>query len=146
MSTSSEVKTKMLTAEEILAAQDCVVEEVEVPEWNGKVHIRAMDGRGRDEFEMAVTSQSSGNKVDIKGLKASLLSLCLVDEEGKLLFTRKQVEALNSKNGKVLGRLFEVAQKINGIGEEAVKELLKNSEGVLKDAGGSGSQDNSASQ
>ena len=134
----------VLTKQEILNVTDFAVQEVTVPEWGGMVRLKSLSGKERDLFEARIGAQSVGNKVDLKGLRAFLLAMCMVDEKNELLFTVKDVEALNSKSARALNALFEVAQTMNGIGEEAVKELLGNSEGNLKDAGGSGSPDSSA--
>jgi len=134
---------KILTKDAILGVTDYQVQEVEVPEWGGKVLMRTLSGKGRDEFESNVTSKTQGNKVDVRGLKALLLSLVIVDEAGEPLFTQKDLDALNNKSSEVITRLFEVASKMNGIGEEAVEQAEKNSESGLNESTGSGSQDRS---
>jgi len=121
----------LLTKAEILNADDLKSKIVEVPEWGGSVRVRVMGGEERDEFEAAISRQSTGQgknfKVDNRGLRVVLLSLCLVDEEGNLLFSEKDLKALGHKSSKALNDVFKVAQELNGLGEAALKELAKNS-------------------
>jgi len=119
---------KLLTRDEILAVQDRKSVEVEVPEWGGTVRLMPMNGAQRDEFEAACTRIQGDGKtsVDIRGLKARLVSLCVVDDKDNLLFTANEIEALNRKNAMGLNRVFEVAQEMNGLGERSVKRALGN--------------------
>lgn len=119
---------KVLTKEDIANTGDRETKVVEVEEWNGRVHLIELDGLGRDAFEKDVTArQGSGESFDIAGLRVKLLSLVLCDENGVLLFEGDEgVELLNKKSAKVLTRLFEIAQKMNNIGEEALEQAEKN--------------------
>ena len=137
MSEVKKEKMKVLTKEAILSMDDLPIEEVKVPEWNGTVRMRSLSGKERDEFESAVQFRSKGNRVDIKELKVTLLSLTIVDEENKLIFTKEDLTTLNAKSAKAIDQLFAVATKMNGIGEEAVKELGKNLSGDQSVASGS---------
>jgi hypothetical protein len=86
-----------------------------------------MTGSQRDDFEQLVVSKKNiGNSVDTKGLKIRLLGLTIVDDNGKPLFTEADLEALNNKSAAVLGRLFDVAAEINGIGIPKIAEARKN--------------------
>lgn len=138
-------QVKILSAEDILNANDLKAEVVEVPEWGGSVRIRTMTGLERDEFEAQIARQSTGEganvKVDMRGLKVKVLSLTVVDDQGKLLFTPKQIQQLEKKSGKALDDVFQVASKLNGLGEKQLEELAKNSGGGQSAAIGSSSPD-----
>jgi hypothetical protein len=127
-----------LTAAEILAANDNVTEVVQVPEWGGAVRVRGMTGYDRDGFERALVS-IRGKDVDTNwtNLRAKLVSRTTVDENDRLLFKETDVVALGRKSAKALDRVFEVAQRLSGIGASDVEELTA----ALKDApsGDSGS-------
>jgi len=122
---------RALTAEAILAADDLPTIWVQTPEW-GKgagVWIRGMTGAERDQFEMRVSGLDGGGnqvKMDYTNLRASLVASCVVDDDGKRLFSGDQVEALGRKSGAVLDRLFDASRKASGIGEDDVKALAKN--------------------
>lgn len=121
-----------LTRESILGADDLPLEEVRVEEWQGTVRVRTLTGKERDEFEQTVqNSQKGPNKFDIRGVKVKLLILTVCDEHGTPLFKdspgQDDMTALNEKSSRVIDRLFQVAQRVNGLTAEAVDELLGNS-------------------
>lgn len=118
----------MLNKQAILAAQDLPHEDVNVPEWGGVVRVRTMTGVERDAFE----SESVGKMADgtvqarLDNVRARLCSRCLIDEQGNRLFTDDEVDALSKKSGRALGRVFDVAAKLNGLNKADVEELAGN--------------------
>ncbi len=119
----------LLTKEQILAAEDLDYEEVEIKEWGGKVRLRCMTGTERDAFESAIY-KIKGDKVEAnrENFRSELLSRVLCNKDNKLLFNPREVKALGGKSGRVIDRLFDIAQKINGIGQSDIEEMTKNSE------------------
>lgn len=119
---------KMLTKEAILAAKDLAEEIVEVKEWGGSVKIRALDGLRRDEFEAHLIQNPGKNyKVNLKGARTKLLSMSIIGEDDKPMFSS---EELIVKSGTVLNRLFDVAQRLSGLSDEDIKKTTED----LKDA------------
>lgn len=116
----------LLSREQILGAQDLTHEDVKVPEWGGTVRVRTMTGEERDAYETAIYG---GEKVDVKNVRAKLLAIVICDEKGERMFTEEDVAALGKKSVRALQRIFLVAQKLNAISEEALKDLAKNSGG-----------------
>lgn len=110
----------LLGREAILGAVDLPTVDVEVPEWGGTVRVRMLTGTERDAFE-AGTVIRQGKKVEanLVNIRARLVALCVVDENGLRLFTEADAEKLGQKSGAALGRVFEAAQKINGLTEGA---------------------------
>lgn len=119
----------ILTAEQILSADDLVKERVEVPEWGGDLYIKTMSGEERDSFEENIT-KTKGKKVDVnfKNIRAKLVVKTACSEDGVLLFNDSQVEALGKKSAKALDRCFSKAQELNGLSPTDVEDLAKNSE------------------
>jgi len=118
----------LLTREEILQAEDLPTEDVPVPEWGGTVRVRALKGYERDKFEDSVTDQEGGTaRVIAENLRAKLVALSIVDEQGKRLFSEDDVRRLGGKSAKALDRVFSVAQRLSGISSDDVDELVKNS-------------------
>lgn len=113
-------------AEEILALDDRKVVEVEVPEWGGrKVRLMEMSAADRDRYEME-NLEAREKKTGARQVRARLVALCLVDEEGKRVFTDQQVDALGAKSAKALDRLFWKARELNILEEEQVQAAAKN--------------------
>lgn len=127
----------MLTAAEILGADDIEVKEVPVPEWKGTVFLRVMDGAARDAYDIARNERSKKKrgKNDI-GIRSMLLAHTICDEKGGLLFGEEKTAELSKKNGAVLARLFDIACDMNGIGAKAEAQAEKNSDsGQSEDTG-----------
>lgn len=125
----------LLNKEAILAADDVQFEDVEVPEWGGTVRVRGMTGKDRDQYELwyAQQNQKKGEKLTLENIRAKLVSMTAIDEQGNLLFTEKDVAALGNKNGMVLDKVFQVARKLNGMGADTEEELEKNSGNSISD-------------
>lgn len=119
----------LLNREAILNAQDLPTEVVPVPEWGGDVLVRGLNGTDRDKFEMGSVEMKDGKVVDFKrdNVRARLVGLCIVDEQGNRVFSDADIEALGRKSGTALDRVFDVAQRLSGIGKKAQEEARKNS-------------------
>lgn len=118
---------KDLKRREILAAKDFRLEPVDVPEWGGRVYVRTMTGEERDAFEdkvLEIRDPKTGIPKSIKGLKTLLVSLTACDKEGKRLFAGDgDAKKLAQKSGAAIERIFEVAQRLSHITDEAIQEL-----------------------
>jgi hypothetical protein len=121
-----------LTRDQILNADDLKYEEMDVPEWGGLVRIKVMTGMERDDFEQSVFDmKGKDTKVNLKNFRAKLLVKTIVDDQGRRVFEESDIEGLSRKSSKVLDRIFNKAQEINGIGQKEVAELTGNSEASL---------------
>jgi hypothetical protein len=117
-----------LTKEQILEASDLQNLQVEVPEWGGSVFVRSMTGADRDAFEASmVTVNADGSRMpDMRNLRAKLVALTLVDAAGNRLFDVSDIPRLSLKSAAALERVFEAAQRLNGLGVKAEEEAVKN--------------------
>jgi len=119
-----------LTREEILRADDIVREVVEVPEWDGSVLVQGLTGAERDAFESTVV-ELRGRKthINMENARAKLCALAMVDEDGQRVFRDSDVKELGQKSGAALQRVFRVAQRLSGLSDDDIEELIKNSGG-----------------
>ena len=115
----------MLTKEQILGADDLRREQVNVPEWGGSVFVRTLTGTDRDAFEQSIIQNSE--RMDLANVRARMAVLCVVDEKSERLFADSDAQALGAKSSLALGRIFTVAQKLNGMTDADVEDLAKNS-------------------
>lgn len=121
-----------LTRDAILEAHDLPHEDVAVPEWGGTVRVRGLTGAERDAFEASVVGDR-GKTMNMRNLRARLVAITIVDEDGKRLFSDADVVALGSKSGAALDRLFSVAQRLSGITHGDIEALEKNSDSDQSD-------------
>jgi hypothetical protein len=109
----------VLSKDAILQAPDMPVETVGVPEWGGQVCVRTMSGTDRDAFEASLIGQQNGQQ-QLQNVRARLVALTVCDKTGVRLFTDADIPALGAKSAKALDRVFAVAQRLNGIGQQEV--------------------------
>ena len=58
-------------------------------------------------------------------VRETLSAFSICDEQGSLLFTKKDISALGKKSAAALERVVNVAMRLSGIGEQDMKELAK---------------------
>lgn len=112
----------MLTREQILEVDDrAVTETVSVPEWGGEVIVGVISGDERDRFDLY--REKVGHR---DGIRSLLVAMACRDENGDALFKPSDVNALGKKSSRALDRVFDVALRVNGLGEAAVEATAKN--------------------
>jgi hypothetical protein len=115
----------LLSREEILGADDRKTEDVAVPEWGGSVRVRSMSGKERDAYEAGIVQMrgDGSRKVTLENIRARLVSLTVVGEDGERLFSESDIGVLGDKSAAALERVFDVARKLSGLSEDDVEEL-----------------------
>jgi len=118
----------ILTKDQILEVDDLKSVSVEVPEWGGTVLVRSMNGSDRDAFDSSlyITNADGSRTAEMSNLRSKLVALTMVDEANVRLFEVADIPRLALKSAAALERVFEAAQRINGIGAKAEGEALKN--------------------
>ncbi len=128
-----------LSRDDILKAEDTTPEEVPVPEWGGSVLVRGMTGKERDQFEVSLAEESAGSVQVQRGraggrppgrnlvnMRAKIVARCVVDDDGNRLFSDADVAALGEKSGAPIDRIFIVAARLSGMGEEDAETMTAN--------------------
>jgi len=108
-------------AEEILSADQAQSLKVHVPEWKCDVWIRTLPLGELQAWELACV-RARGDGVD--DYRTRYLSKCLVDEQGREIFTGEQLKRIS---GTIGARLFKIAQKHNELDDKEIEEIGKNS-------------------
>jgi hypothetical protein len=109
-----------------------VSEPIPCPEWDTEdspcvLHVRTISGAERDSFEESVlVKKGKKREVSLKDIRAKLVVLSACDSNGTPVFLPGDERWLTDKSGRALDRLFSAAQKLNGITEEDVEELMGN--------------------
>jgi hypothetical protein len=116
----------VLSKDQILEADDLKRETIATPEWGGDVLVRELRGRERDAFEEG--SMDSKRNISMANMRARLVAMSAIDEDGERLFSSKEAAALGDKSATALNRLFEVCCRLSGITESDVDKLEGNSE------------------
>lgn len=117
----------LLGRNQILDAKDLTTEDVPVPEWGGEVRIRMLTGEERDAFEasMVELKKDGSAKANRENVRARLLVLCIVNEQGEQMFNRADIKLLGRKSAKALERVINAANELNGISEKDIEDLAE---------------------
>lgn len=118
----------LLSKAAILAAQDLPTEDVNVPEWGGPVRVRTMTGAERDAMGAMISKDAGAGegKTNQTAFRSIVLMHTIVGDDDQPMFDRADLDAIGSKNGAVLDRLFRVADRLNGITSDAVEAAKGN--------------------
>lgn len=112
-----------LTKEQIMAADDMGLLEVQVPQWGGSVYVRVMTVGERDSYENEwMVNKHKG----VENFRSKFLQRVLCDETGSLLFTANEIDLLAKKSARVITKVWEAAMKHNALTDDDVEELAKN--------------------
>jgi len=119
----------VLGREAIFAAEDLRDETIDVPEWGGKVRVRALTGAERDQYEQSITTNRGGTvTMNLANARAKLVALTVIDDDGQRLFSDTDAAELGNKSAVALNRVFESAQRLSGLTGEDVEALTKDLE------------------
>lgn len=111
----------------ILEADDLKTEDVPVPEWGGEVRVRMLTGEERDAYEasMVEMKKDGSAKANRENVRARLLILCIVNEQGEQMFNRADIKLLGRKSAKALERVINKVNELNGITDEELDTLAE---------------------
>lgn len=112
-----------LTKEQILAANDMDLLEIEVPEWSGSVYCRVMTVGERDAYEREWIGK---RETGVENFRTKFLQRVLCNKDGELLFSAEEVALLSKKSARVMAKLWDKAMKHNHLMADDVEELAKN--------------------
>ncbi len=117
-----------LNRAKILKCTNLKTETVNVPEWGGDVTVRELDGKGRDAWEMGVITQNKKGDAKFNGVnaRAKLIIRSVIDDDGNLIFTDDDIDAIGCLSASALGKVFDVASKLSGLTSEDMAELEEN--------------------
>ena len=124
----------------ILGAPDVEYEDVPVPQWGGTVRVRGMTALERDKYEsMMVHIKEDGAKGNRRQrrqkssrvyertgaqIRATACAWCIVDENGRRVFSAADVEVLGSKSARALENVFDVIVRLSGLDEDDEQESM----------------------
>lgn len=117
-----------VTRDEFLAATEPTVERVAVPEIGdeAEIIIAEMSALAKERYEDLIFDKQ-GQLVADKSLRAILVAMTAVDEDGEPLFTKEDVDTLGKRAGNVVARLYGVALRINRMRPQDMRDTAKNS-------------------
>lgn len=124
-------KLRVLSRTDIIEADDRRTEWVEIPEWSGRVLVRSLEGNERDRYEASLVrmGRNVSGALEAEGLnadnvRAKLVAMTAIAEDGTNLFTEADVLILGHKSAAALDRIFTVAQRLSHLTDRDVDALI----------------------
>ncbi len=114
-----------LSRDDILNCNDLRREKLTIKEWGGDIYIRQLTAKEQDMLERE--SLKKGGSANIENMRARFAVMCVVDKNGKNLFSEEDIPKLTLKAGAVLNKIIEKASELNNISEKDLEEIAKNS-------------------
>ena len=133
--------TLATSIDDILAFDDIVYETVDVPEWSRSVRLVSLTGEERNRI--AIAAREHGKK--LKGgeteaqlyFQARVIAEAMVDADGNHIADQSHAVALMKKNGSALTRLFVVAMRLSGLGQDEEEQATADLKAIPSDDTGS---------
>lgn len=125
----------LLTASDILDADDIVAEYVEVPEWGGTVKIMGLSGEARNRVGALMRAEGKKTSEDeaLAFFQMRVIAASMVDEDGKRLFSQNDVHKLAAKSAGALQRVYDACARISGLSETAVEDAKQDLKATSSD-------------
>lgn len=93
-----------------------------------KVRLRSLSEKEKSAFETDILSTKGAPRRDrMEDAKRRLMILCAVDDEGKQLLTRADMEQLEEMDGAITSLIYNKAREHCGFEEDDLEDAVKNS-------------------
>jgi hypothetical protein len=114
-----------LTPASVLEQPTLVIEVLDVPEWKGKIRLKHLSAKERDEFESSMVSVTRGGrqKMNNENFRARLVQLAAVKKDGTQMFTKHDIRTLGDLPAAGLQRVFNKINEMSAFSEDDLKEL-----------------------
>ena len=126
--------SNFLSASQILEQPTLVIEELEVPEWKGRVRVKMLSAKERDDFEASTVEFKNGQqRPNIANLRARLVQMAVVNEDGTRMFTKHDIKVLGDLPAAGLQRVFNKIQEMSAITDKDMEDLAEDFDGTTEE-------------
>lgn len=111
-----------LNKHQIFASNDLKESFVDMPEWGGKVKIKALSVQEQLDYDAFLVTKPKEIEMALH-----LIIMACVDNNNNKLFNEKDIDSLKQKNSQNLFKLVNEILKLNNQNANDIDELAKNS-------------------
>ncbi len=121
------VSDGFLSPSQILEQPTLIIEVLDVPEWNGKIRLKHLSAKERDDFESSMVKMTRGGRQQLnnENFRARLVQLAAVKEDGSHMFTRHDIKTLGNLPASGLQRVFNKINEMSAFSEDDLKDLTE---------------------
>jgi len=117
---------------------------VDVPEWGEgtQVWVSELTSEAEDAYQASIVKQEGAGKntefkTDLANRKAKFAVQCIVDENGKRVFSDNDVSKVAALGARALNRIVDVGYELSGMSMKDLEELEANLSGSPEDGSNS---------
>ncbi len=117
-----------LSKEDILEAQDIQTDTVDVPEWGGTVHVRALNAVERGKLDNLGAQARLDGTAQLEDMHVMTVQMGVIDDDGQRVFSEDDIPELREKAAAPMERISERIWEMSGISEEDVEDAVEDLE------------------
>lgn len=114
-----------LSRDDFLSADDFATREVELEELGGTVLVRELNAFESDEFGFGTMDAKGGPDLrKARGLRVRVVTWATINEDGKPLFRKTDVQRLEKKSGRTVDCITSAILELSGIGVDEERLMM----------------------
>jgi hypothetical protein len=108
---------------------------VDIPERNISIRIQSLSEAEKSQYETCLIAKNGRGimRERLQDATRRLIALCVVDEEGKRIFSDSDLSAIANLDSYISSRIYDACQEHCGFNKGDIDETVKNSEGINVD-------------
>ena len=108
---------------------------VEIPERDISIRIQSLSEAEKSQYETCLIAKNGRGimRERLQDATRRLIALCVVDEEGKRIFSDSDLSAIANLDSYISSRIYDACQEHCGFNKGDIDETVKNSEEISVD-------------
>lgn len=108
---------------------------IDIPERDISIRIQSLSEAEKSQYETCLIAKNGRGimRERLQDATRRLIALCVVDEEGKRIFSDSDLSAIANLDSYISSRIYDACQEHCGFNKGDIDETVKNSEGINVD-------------
>jgi len=108
---------------------------VEIPEREISIRIQSLSEAEKSQYETCLIAKNGRGimRERLQDATRRLIALCVVDEDGKRIFSDSDLSAIANLDSYISSRIYDACQEHCGFNKGDIDDTVKNSEGISVD-------------
>tara|TARA_R100001230_G_C5583107_1_gene101438 strand:- start:131 stop:529 length:399 start_codon:yes stop_codon:yes gene_type:complete len=108
---------------------------VEIPERDISIRIQSLSEAEKSQYETCLIAKNGRGimRERLQDATRRLIALCVVDEDGKRIFSNSDLSAIANLDSYISSRIYDACQEHCGFNKGDIDETVKNSEEISVD-------------
>lgn len=89
--------------------------------------VQGLTALDRDSFEASlVLGKGKRQTINTINIRAKLVAMCVIDKDGRRLFSKEDASQLGQLPVKIIGPLYDAAQELSSVSDDDIEEMAGN--------------------